>query len=204
MKNITTILILFLVSLFIPSHILAQGKNQGNQVQNQVKTQNAGEESQLNVNTQESLQTNEGSQNKSDVARQNMSIVSQKVEEILEEEKSDKGIGQQVKTIAQEQKQAQGEIEGQINKLNARQGLMKKLFGADQKAIKNLQQQMEQNQLRIQQLQELQNETTNQAEEDQIKELTQSLVEQNTALEDQIQAEEQVSSLFGWLIKLFT
>lgn len=204
MKNITTILILFLVSLFIPGNILAQGKNQGNQVQNQVKTQNAGEESQLNVNTQESLQTNEGSQNKSDVARQNMSIVSQKVEEILEEEKSDKGIGQQVKTIAQEQKQAQGEIEGQINKLNARQGLMKKLFGADQKAIKNLQQQMEQNQLRIQQLQELQNETTNQAEEDQIKELTQSLVEQNTALEDQIQAEEQVSSLFGWLIKLFT
>ena len=204
MKNITTILILFLVSLFIPGNILARGKNQGNQVQNQVKTQNAGEESQLNVNTQESLQTNEGSQNKSDVARQNMSIVSQKVEEILEEEKSDKGIGQQVKTIAQEQKQAQGEIEGQINKLNARQGLMKKLFGADQKAIKNLQQQMEQNQLRIQQLQELQNETTNQAEENQIQELTQSLVEQNTALEDQIQAEEQVGSLFGWLIKLFT
>jgi len=204
MKNITTILILFLVSLFIPGNILAQGKNQGNQVQNQVKTQNAGEESQLNVNTQESLQTNEGSQNKSDVARQNMSIVSQKVEEILEEEKSDKGIGQQVKTIAQEQKQAQGEIEGQIHKLNARQGLMKKLFGADQKAIKNLQQQMEQNQLRIQQLQELQNETTNQAEENQIQELTQSLVEQNTALEDQIQAEEQVGSLFGWLIKLFT
>jgi tRNA A37 methylthiotransferase MiaB len=63
---------------------------------------------------------------------------------------------------------------------------------------------MEQNQLRIQQLQELQNQIANQAEETQIQELIQALVEQNTALEDKIQAEEQVGSVFGWLLKLFS
>jgi hypothetical protein len=177
---------------------------QGSQVQNQVKTQNAGEDSQLNVNTQESLQAKKGSQGRSDTARQNMSVVAQKVEELLESEGAQGGIGQQVKTIAQQQKQAQGEITGQLNKLESRQGLMKKLFGADQKAIKNLKQQMEQNQLRIQQLQELQNQIANQAEETQIQELIQALVEQNTALEDKIQAEEQVGSVFGWLLKLFS
>ncbi len=160
---------------------------QGNQVQNQVKPQNAGEDS----------------RGRSDAARQNMSNVAQKVEELLSDEVTQGGIGQQVKTIAQQQKQAQGEITGQLNKLELRQGLIKKLFGADQKVIKNLKQQLEQNQLRIQQLQRLQNQVTNQAEETQIQELVQALVEQNTSLEDQIQAEEQVGSVFGWLLRLF-
>jgi hypothetical protein len=176
---------------------------QGNQVQNQIKTQNSGEDSQLNVNTQESLKVNEDSQGRSDTARQHMSNVAQKVEELLSDEQIQGGIGQRVKVIAQQQKQAQGEITGQLNKLESRQGIMKKLFGADQKAIKNLKQQMEQNQLRIQELQEMQNQVANQAEEAQIQELVQALVEQNTVLEDQIQAEEQVGSIFGWLLKLF-
>ncbi len=218
MKKIILISVLAFILLTVPAVVLAQqGQGsqqqdrtqdpttheesvvnpQGNQVQNQVKTQNAGEDSQLNVNTQENLQ------DRSDTARQNMSTVAQKVEELLEDEETSGGIGQQVKNIAQQQKQAQGEIANQLNKLESRQGLMKKLFGADQKAIKSLKQQMEQNQLRIQQLQELQNQVTNQAEETQIQELVLALVEQNTALEEQIQAEEQASSVFGWLLKLF-
>ena len=61
---------------------------------------------------------------------------------------------------------------------------------------------MEQNQLRVQQLQRLQTQVANQADEAQIKEAIQAFVEQNTALANQIQAEEQVGSLFGWLAKL--
>ena len=161
MKKITSILALTFSLLLIPTMVLAQQGQQGqgiqdqdriqdpathegatvdpqgNQVQNQVKTQNAGEDSQLNVNTQENLQVNEDSQGRSDTARQHMSNVAQKVEELLNDEEAQGGIGQQVKIIAQQQKQAQGEITGQLNKLESRQGLMKKLFGADQKAIKN-------------------------------------------------------------------
>jgi len=179
---------------------------QGNQIQKQVNTQNAGEDSQLNVNTQESFKTNEesqGSQSRSENARLNMSIVAEKVEELLSDEKIQGGIGQEIKEIAQNQKQSQGDIEGQLNKLESRQGLTKKIFGADRRAIKNIKQQIEQNQLRIQQLQELQNQVVNQADEAQIKELVQVLVTQNIALEEQIQAEEQVGSVFGWLLKLF-
>lgn len=232
MKKIILVLLPAIALLVMPTTILAQQEQQGqgsqqqdrvqdpatheevvvtpqgNQVQNQVKTQNVGEDSQLNVNTQENLQTNEeangDSQGRSDTARQNMSNVAQKVEELLESRETQSGIGQQVKTIAQQQKQAQAEIGNQLEKLESRQGLMKKLFGADQKAIKTLKQQVEQNQQRIQALQELQNQVTNQAEEAQIQELVQALVDQNTALEEQIQAEEKTSSLFGWLLKLFS
>lgn len=231
-KRITVILTISFAVLVLPSVVLAQNNQQGqggiqqqdrvqdatvhevdvvivppgNQVQNQVKTRNAGEDSQLEVNTQESLQANEervGSQGRSETARQNMSVVAKKVEELLSDETVQGGIGQQVKDLASQQKQAQGEIKGQLDKLESRQGLMKKLFGTDQKAIKNLKRQMEQNQLRIQQLQELQAQVTNQAEETQIQLLTQALVEQNTALAEQVQAEEEVGSVFGWLVKLF-
>lgn len=220
MKKIIYISLLTVSLLSFPLITLAQAKQtdkpisqsakssnsptpQGNQVQNQIQTQNEGEDTQLNVNTQENLEANEESQGRSDTARQNMSIVAQKVEELLEEKEDGEGIGQQVRQVAQAQNQAQSQINAQLEKLESRQGFMKKLFGADQKAIKNLKQQMEQNQLRIEALQQLQTEVANQADEDQIQELTQALIDQNTSLEEQIQAEEEVGSLFGWLIKLF-
>lgn len=230
MKNTIFISTIVLSFLIFPIIILGQGKqpseggtqqriqdpstheetsavsSQGNQVQNQIKTQNAGEDSQLQVNTEESLQSNEdgaGSQGRSTSAKQNMSVVAEKVEELLISEGSENGIGQQIKDIANKQKQAQGEIKGQLDKLELRKGFMKKLFGADKKAIKNLKQQIEQNQLRIKKLQQLQTQVINQADQTQIQEAVQALTEQNTALTDQIQSEEQVVSLFGWLTKLF-
>ena len=55
---------------------------------------------------------------------------------------------------------------------------------------------MEQNKLRIQQLQQLANQVQNQADQTQIQEAIQVLTEQNTALQEQIQAEENIGSLF--------
>lgn len=219
MKKILTItLSILLVLVFLPVIAFAQG--QGNQVQNQnqVQTQNQGEDQQLQVATQEQESLQEGqdeesegqaggqpksASSRSETARQHMSAVAQTVEELLTTQGARGGIGQQVSAVAKEQQQAQQEIEGELDKLEARQGWMKKLFGPDYKAIKNLNQQMEQNRLRIQQLTQLQNQVANEADETQLQETIQALVEQNTALQDQIEAEEQVGSLFGWLIRLF-
>ena len=161
------------------THTTATAESQGNQVvnQNQVKTQNQGGESQLQVATQH-------------------------MEQLMDMEGLSEEVGKKVKTIAQEQVQTQTQIQTQISKLESKSGLMKKLFGPDYGAIKNLKQQTEQNRLRIQQLQELQTQVANQADETQLEEAIQALVEQNTGLADQIQAEEQVGSIFGWLIKL--
>ena len=153
---------------------------QDNQVQsqNQVKTQNQGEEFQLQVTTQH-------------------------MEQLMDMKGLSEETGNKVKAIAQEQVQTQTQIQTQLNKLKSKSGLMKKLFGPDYGAIKNLKQQMEQNQLRIKQLEQLQTQVVNLADQTQIEEAVQALLEQNTALQDQIQAEEQVGSVFGWLIRLF-
>lgn len=152
----------------------------GNQVQNrnQVTTQNQGSGTQLQIATQE-------------------------MEQLMDFNDKDQALGNQVRTIAQEQIRAQAQTQLELNRLELKSSFMKKLFGTDYKAIKNLKQQIEQNRLRIQQLIQLQNQVTNQADETQLQEAIQALTEQNTSLQEQIQAEENIGSLFGWLARLF-
>lgn len=219
---ITVFTVLFISSsVYAAKNETGQGSGQagqdasaGNQVQNQnqVETQNQGEETQLNINIQEqeSLGENKDSQGvvknespRSDTAKNNMSIVSQKVEELLTTQTEKGGIGEQVSQIAQEQKQAQDKIQTELGKVDSRKGLLKSLMGPDYQALKNMQKQMEQNQLRIQQLEQLQNQLTNQGDITMVKETIQALIEQNTALQDRITLEEKSGSLLGWFFKLF-
>lgn len=197
-KNTFLATIALLFCLAGPASAIAQGSNsggqnqfgpqnsiqtttQGNQIQNQleVQTKNQGEDSQLQVATQhmEMLMAIEG----------------------LSQEK-----GQELKQIAQAQTQAQNQIQQQLNKLESRQTWVRAILGPDYGAIKNLKKQAEQNQLRIKQLTQLKNQLSNQTEQDQIQLAVQALIEQNTALQEKILTEENVSSLLGWFFKLIS
>lgn len=180
----------------------------GNQVQNQnqVKTQNQGEDSQIQTNTQEQENLGdgqgEGLQNRNQNAIQNMSEVAKQVQQLLQI-RTTGGIGEQVRQIAQEQNQAQTQIQEQLNKLESKGKLARFLTGTDYGAVKNLKQQLEQNQLRIEQLTQLQNQLSNQGDITMVQETIQALIQENTSLQERITAEEQVGSVFGWLVRLF-
>ena len=176
----------------------------GSQVQNQnqIKTQNQGEDSQLQVNTQEQENLEAGSLNRNQNAVQNMSEVATQVQQLLQL-KTTGGIGEQVRTVAQAQNQAQIQIQEQLTKLESKGKLVRLLTGTDYGAVKNLKAQLEQNQLRIQQLTQLQNQLTNQGDITAVQEMIQALIQENTSLQDRITAEEQTRSLLGWLFKLF-
>jgi len=187
--------------------IITTPQSAGGQVknQNEVQTQNQGEDSQIQTSTQEqeSKETTKSASPRSETARENMSIVSQKVEELLTTRKEKGGIGEQVSQIAKEQKQAQDQIQTELGKVDSRKGLLKLLIGPNYQALKNMQKQMEQNQLRIQQLEQLQTQLTNQGDITVVQETIQVLTEQNTALQDRVTLEKQSGSLLGWLFKLF-
>lgn len=153
----------------------------GNQVRNvnQVTTQNMGESSQLQVATSE-------------------------MEQLMDEVSGTTKVGAQVRTLAQEQVQAQTQIQDQMAKMEAKSKFAKGLFGPDYRAIENLKAHMERNTLRIQALTELKNEISNKADETALENAIQTLIDQNTRLEEQIAAQEGTKSLFGWLVKLFT
>ena len=174
------------------------------QNQNQMNTQNQGEDTQLQIATQEQKNSGdgEGLQTRNQAAIQNMSIVAQKVQEILQV-RTTGGIGEQIRQVAQEQNQAQAQIQEQLNKIDTRKGVLKSLMGPDYKAIKNLEKQLEQNQLRIQQLEQLQNQLTNQVEITAVKETIQALIQENSSLNELINNEKQTKSLLGWLFRLF-
>ena len=180
----------------------------GNQIQNQnqVKTQNQGENSQLKVNTQEKenleKHVSTGSENRNQNAVQNMSEVATKVQQLLQL-RTTGGIGEQVRQIAQEQNQAQTQIQEQLNKLESKSKIAKLLIGTDYGIVKKLKAQIAQNQARIDQLTQLQNQLSNQSDITMVQETIQALVQENTSLQERITAEEQTKSLFGWLFRFF-
>ena len=148
-----------------------------------------GSESALQVNTAEQLSSSQG--------------VSDAVQDLLAMPDRQGGIGQQVRVIAQAQNDAQQLISGQLKQLESRSNFVKRLIGADHKAIQALKQEQLQNQLRIESLEQLLTETKNQSEIDQIQLAIEALVAQNTELGLKISESESTPSLFGWMFRFF-
>jgi len=174
---------------------------------NQIRTQNEGEDQKLRVTNQEqeNISTDQAGKKpnpRSDVARQHMSDVAQKVEELLET-KTMGGIGEQVKEIAREQNRIQEQIKNSLEKINLRPGWLKRLIGPDYQAIKNLEKQIEENQLRIRQFEELKNKVYNFSDQNLIKETIEALNKETTALKEQLANERGSFSLLGWFFNLF-
>lgn len=178
----------------------------GVQNQNQVKTQNAGEESQLMINTAEQEEAGDSMIStgmRSEMAQEKMSEVAKGVEEILESRTFKEGIGDQVRQIAQAQKQSHEKIQEHIQKVDGRSDLMKAMIGPDYKSLKNIENLVEENQLRIEALTELKNQLVNSGDIALVQEMITALSEENVSLQDKINAENRVGSVFGWLFRLF-
>ncbi|OGD54819.1 hypothetical protein A3J78_00765 [Candidatus Beckwithbacteria bacterium RBG_13_35_6] len=198
MKKLITIITALTVLLLTPVLVSAQGVQQRDRVQDPSTHAAATSPQGYQVQSQNQTQTqNQGVETQLRLATQHM-------EQLMNMKMLGDEIGSQIRTLAQEQVQNQAQIQAQVEKLESRSGLMKKLFGPDYKAIKNLNQQMEQNQTMIQQLEMLANQVQNQGEQTQLRTAIQALVQQNTALQNRVQAEEKVGSAFGWLFKLIS
>ena len=190
--------------------------------QNEVQTQNMGEEEQIRTNTQEQEQEQEQERERpetgskmnentapassaaSERAMQHLQTVDNTIEQLLTNDTEKKGpVSDQIRQIAQEQQVAQQVIQNELHTIDSRDYFIKTLIGPDYKAIRSMQQQIEQNQLRIQQLTMVQNQAMNQADASSLSKTIKVLTEQNTALSEKIAQEEQTRSMFGWLVRLF-
>ncbi len=195
----------------------AQGQQIINQNQNQV--QNQGDEVMIQSQQQEmeqegEPQNGEGNglgnqenqqygQGRSDQALEKMSDVAKKVQELQMLEGTEAGLGQQVREIVQNQTQSQTRVQEQIRIMDSRQGVLKTILGPEYKAMNQIRREIAENELRIRQMEDYANQLGNQAEATKIREMIQLLTEQNTALQERLGEEEQVKSMFGWLMRLF-
>ena len=163
----------------------------GSQVKNknEVQTKNQGEEKQLEVKTQE--------------AEELTQKVSDQVHELIDTVGAKSGIGQQVKEVAQNQIKNQENIKSSLAQLQLRKYFVKFFIGSDKKAIQNAEEQLEQSKLMVQQLEELKLKTKNTSDLQQLQETIDLITYQNTSLQEKIDLENQSKGMFGWLIKLF-
>lgn len=180
----------------------------GIQIQNanQTTTRNAGEDIQLRIVSKEqasmaAISTSSASK-RSTSALEHMSDVAKKVQE-LQQIRTTGGIGEQVRVFAQEQNQAQDKIRVAFEKVENRGRFMKALIGADYQALEDMEEQMQQNEMRLAELIKLQEQISNDADSTLIQEAVQSLVDQNDVLQEKIVEERSSTSLFGWLMKRF-
>lgn len=175
-----------------------------NGIDDQDEAENEDEDEDVDLDSDEATGHAKLVNRRSQTAREHMSDVAKKVEELLTAPDREGGIGPQIRDFAKAQKQAQSEINGDLNKLEGRSGWLEKIIGPNYQSIKNLRQQITQNQTRIRQLEQLKTKLTDPADQVLIEELILSLNEQNTALIGQIQQAEQKGSALGWFFKLLS
>lgn len=178
----------------------------GNQYQNQNMVQNQGEEQMVNSQEMEqegnALDTSEdNSTGQNGKGNMNRSIVAEKVQELLDMEDRVGGIGKQIRVIAQNQNQSQKTVDVEVKKLEKRKGFMKMFFGPDYRALGNITKEMEQNQIRIRQLNQIKTQVSNEADVSTIRETVQAIIEENQQLGERITEENGSKSMFGWLFR---
>ena len=212
------------------------------QLQDQVQTQNEGEESQLLTQVQNQVQEAQEQQQlfQESVTSRSISI-SQKVSTIIENRLNgetgtspsailrrttraqelvakmdtvldvvgkvdgiqDENLRTQLNIIARDQLDIQSKIEEKWAAVEARPRVVKWILGPDYNSLRDVRNQMTQNELQLNLMTQMRNRTTNEADKQIIQENIQALIQQNTELQEQITAEEGTFSLFGWFAKLF-
>ena len=198
MKKYTLFTVILSVILVFPKLVNAQGVQQQDRVQDPT----------MNVSVTPNADENQV-QNQNQYAFQNQGVetqlmsANQQMQKLMDMD----GLGEDVRfrlgTLAQAHLQTQSQIQQEVNKLNSRSRATRLFAGTDLGAVKNMKAQLEQNRVRVQQLNELKNQLANEGELTMLQETIQAMNLENTSLQERITAEEQQKSLFGWLFRLF-
>ncbi|HEX8974671.1 MAG TPA: hypothetical protein VF817_04260 [Patescibacteria group bacterium] len=142
-----------------------------------------------------------------DVAKQYKNTVAQFVHTLKAVGESDngelKGIGQQVKVVAQAQNDAQPEVENSINSVEQRNGFVKFLIGPNYGSIKDIQSAITANQARVNALSSIMGQVSDPVAKQVLQQQLVSMQQQNDKLQQFVTANEGGASLLGWLVKLF-
>jgi len=141
--------------------------------------------------------------NRNQRAYENMSIVAQKVLELQMLGDREGGLGEQISQIAQNQNQSQDKVQMELEKLDSRQGWFKSIMGPDYSSIKNIKMEMQQNRVRMEQLEQMKSRLTDADEIVLVDEMIQAVNQENIMLQDKLSQEEDTKSILGWVFRFF-
>jgi hypothetical protein len=143
---------------------------------------------------QEQAQTN---------AQIHKSTVANFVQGLLEVADTEGGIGEQVRTMAQQQNHSASTTIQAMERVQTRSQVQTFLFGSDYKNLGMIRSEMVQTRNRLEQLNKLMLNVQNEEDKIKLQSQVQSLEQEQTRIEDFIEEQEEQFSLFGWLVKWF-
>lgn len=145
----------------------------------------------------------EKAENRKKESEERKSSVALAVQEMLLVADRTGGIGEQVRVVAQNQVQVQAELENKLENIEKQSSLSKFLFGPKYSEIKVAKEILVQNREQITQLNQVQVEITNEADQKILMEQIELLERASMEIEASLDASEEGFSLFGWLAKVF-
>jgi hypothetical protein len=189
-----------------------QGTQAGKAVQTseQNKVMNQGESNQIQTQEQNAVQAQDEVKNKSKKeskgqfnAELHRSAVATFVQSLLAVADRDGGIGQEVRSIAQQQNDIKNRTSDLINAVENRNKVKAFFIGTSYKNLGELQSQMVNSQNQIEQLKRLAEKAENEGDKIELQNQIQTLEQEQTNISNFIAQNENKFSLFGWAVKLF-
>lgn len=182
------------------------------EVQNQNQNNNPGYGTQTQSQTQSRTQSPTSSavhspiQLRQNSSLQNRSDVANAVQALIQSsyQIENKGLGDQIRNIAQTQTTNNQSIDSSIDKASTRSSFAKFFIGPNYKELKAVKQMMDQNRLQIQNLEQLLAQIDNAEEAQNLQNQIEILNQQQTALQNDINDLAKGFSLFGWLNRLIS
>ncbi len=165
-----------------------------NQEQNQIQSQEQNEEPML-------IQQQQKQQQGQITAQTHQSTVAGFVQSLLQVADRQGGIGEQVRTIAQQQNQSASTTIQSMEKIQTRNKVKTFLAGSDYKNLGALRSETVQTRNRLEQLNKLMENVQNEGDKTELQNQIQTLEQEQTRIESFIKAQEGKFSLFGWLAK---
>lgn len=183
-----------------------QGAQAGNAVQTneQNKVMNQGENTQIQTQEQNEIQTKDKKEKKGQFnAESHRSAVTTFVQSLLAIADREGGIGQEVRVIAEQQKNTKDRASDLINAVENRNKVKTFFIGTSYKNTGELRSQMVQTRNQIEQLKRLAEKAENEENKTELQTQLQALEQEQLRINDFITKNESKFSLFGWAVKLF-
>ncbi|OGZ18718.1 MAG: hypothetical protein A2175_00315 [Candidatus Nealsonbacteria bacterium RBG_13_42_11] len=224
MKNKFLVASMLVIVSAFAVNVYAVGQNSdsgtGSQIQQQTQTANQGEDNQVQVQNSDQAQGETSNQAQSQnqnqeqntstagqqgqiTSEQHRSVVAGFVQSLLQVADREGGIGEQVRTIAQQQNQSASTTIQAMEKVQTRSRVKTFFFGSDYKNLGSLRSEMVQTENRLEQLNVVMENVQNEGDKTEIQSQIQTLEQEQIKIENFIKAQEGKFSLFGWLVKLF-
>lgn len=187
----------------------AQGTQAENAVQTneQNKTMNQGEATQIKTQEQNAVQTKSSTKDKVKNNRVNAeshrNTVATFVQSLLAVADRDAGIGEELRVIAKKQNDAKDRASDLINAVESRNKVKTFFIGTSYRNLGELRSQMVQTRNQIEQLKQLSEKAENEGDKTELQSQIQALEQEQANIDKFIVKNESKFSLFGWAVKIF-